>query len=70
VIVGIGLNVNTGRSQLLKTATSIALETGQKTDKRPILDRILAVFWAKYEEATGLKKHPKKALKARYFEHA
>lgn len=69
VVVGIGLNVNTGRSQLLRSATSIAIETGQKADKNAILDRILALFLAKYEEVVGIKKYTKKHSKTRRFEH-
>ena len=70
VVLGIGLNVNAARPRLLKTATSIAIEAGQKADKNAILDRILATFWVKYEDAAGLKKRAKWASKTRQFEHA
>ncbi len=69
VIVGIGLNVISGQSSF-KGSTSIALETNQKPDKGKILGRILSVFWAKYQDIDGVKKHPKSASKTRQFEHA
>jgi BirA family transcriptional regulator, biotin operon repressor / biotin---[acetyl-CoA-carboxylase] ligase len=68
VVVGIGLNVNTGKGQLLKTATSIAIESGQKGDINTLLNRILTVFLDKYEDIVGVKKHVKKASKAGNFE--
>src|SRR3989338_3252756 len=69
VVVGIGLNVSTGRNHF-KGATSVSLETGQKADKNQILDRILAVFWAKYQGVGNIKKHSKSTSKLRQFEHA
>ncbi|MBI4000082.1 MAG: biotin--[acetyl-CoA-carboxylase] ligase [Candidatus Omnitrophica bacterium] len=48
VIIGIGVNVNTQRKRLLKTATSIYLETKTKVSKDKVLGDILAAFRLKY----------------------
>ncbi|MBI4372453.1 MAG: biotin--[acetyl-CoA-carboxylase] ligase [Candidatus Omnitrophica bacterium] len=50
VVVGIGVNINTGREKLLKTATSVYLEVGKKVHKDDIMMDILSVFRIKYHE--------------------
>ena len=47
VVLGVGLNVNTKRQGLLRTATSIFLETGKKVKKDGLLEDILGIFKAK-----------------------
>lgn len=49
VVVGIGLNVNTGRRGLVRNATSLAVETGACSELRDILLELLAAFRIKYE---------------------
>lgn len=48
VVVGIGVNVNTTRAKLLKSATSINLEFGKKVVNDEVLLDILSAFRAKY----------------------
>ncbi len=48
VVVGVGLNVNSATKDLLKTATSIFIETKKKVDQEPLLLDILERFREKY----------------------
>lgn len=41
VVIGMGLNVSTNRGELRSGATSLAIETGQPTDRPPILLAVL-----------------------------
>lgn len=50
VVVGIGLNVNSEKKDLIDSATSIRIETKKKVDKEPLLIDILERFRTKYEE--------------------
>ena len=47
VIIGVGINVNSPKKHLLKTATSLLVETGKKWKREEILE----VFLEKFEEA-------------------
>ncbi len=49
VVLGIGLNLNGAKKDLLETATSIYLETKKKVEKDPLLLDILERFRTKYE---------------------
>lgn len=49
VVVGIGLNVNSEKKDLIDSATSIRIETKKKVDKDLLLIDILERFKAKYE---------------------
>ena len=48
VVVGIGLNVNTGSKDLVSGATSIYRESGKKYTLQPILEKILVMFRKRY----------------------
>lgn len=50
VVVGIGLNVNSEKKDLIDLATSIWIETKKKVEKEPLLIDILGRFRAKYEK--------------------
>lgn len=41
VIIGIGINVNSTRAELIETATSFLMETGRKFDRENLLSEIL-----------------------------
>jgi len=69
VVVGIGLNVSTRRKELLKTATSIYLETKRRVEKGEVLVAILEAFKAKYEHWNGKAFSMESAKKAEAFEH-
>ncbi len=51
VIVGIGLNVNSTKKDLLDSATSIFMETKKKVEKEPLMLDILEYFRTQYEKA-------------------
>lgn len=51
VVVGIGLNVNSEKKDLIDLATSIRIETKKKVDKAPLLIDILERFRTKYEQS-------------------
>ena len=48
MIVGIGLNVNSARAGIPRTATSIRIETSGKADRNQILNELLAYFAERY----------------------
>ncbi len=50
VVVGIGLNVNSERKNLIDSATSIYIETKKKVQKEPLLIGILECFKQRYEQ--------------------
>lgn len=56
VVLGIGLNVNTGKKDLLRTATSILAETGKPAEQEELLERILSRFAVEYRSVVGSSK--------------
>ncbi|MBI4357979.1 MAG: biotin--[acetyl-CoA-carboxylase] ligase [Candidatus Omnitrophica bacterium] len=58
VVVGIGLNVSTGRKDMVRKGTSVYLEVEEKVDPRSILEAILATFAEKY--GSLVKRRPEK----------
>src|SRR3989338_6962384 len=48
VVIGIGLNVNTERKDLVRKGTSIYLEVGKKVDLNTVLEGILKSFAERY----------------------
>ncbi len=53
VVIGIGLNMNSSRRELLRNATSVYLETGERVRLDATLRQILAIFRTKYSRLNG-----------------
>ncbi|MBI4368434.1 MAG: biotin--[acetyl-CoA-carboxylase] ligase [Candidatus Omnitrophica bacterium] len=61
VVLGIGLNVNTERSRMLRSATSIYAETKRRSfPKDSVLETVLKVFETKYHHFVQTKSKPEK----------
>ncbi len=50
VILGIGININTTKAKMLKTATSARAETGKRYERGEVLDSFLTEFESNYEK--------------------
>ena len=53
VVIGIGLNVNAKRGELVREATSIYSEAKEKVENEALLDELLSIFSVKYEGLNG-----------------
>lgn len=70
MVVGIGLNLNTPRKGLLRTATSVSLETKRDVkEKHEVLTEILSAFRSKYE-AVNLSRRKMGRQKPRFLQYA
>ncbi len=70
VVIGIGLNVNTPRKDLLKTATSVYAETKEKANLGQTFEEILKAFKTRYLELIRQGHLMKKSEKAGSMQYA